>query len=438
MRASPGINEVNGGWTVPDKQEAAITEREFDRIIRERRLQTVFQPIVHLGSGATVGCEALVRGPEGSFLTSAKSLLAAAYRANRVVEFDWVARASACRTAMAAGLREDQLLFLNIEPLALDSDCPHDLWPDIKAGFDMFRVVLEVTERSLDRDPGSLLDGIERQRPIITGLALDDVGSDPVTLAMLPLVAPAVIKLDLRVTRAGPTPDVTHILDIVYEEAERTDATILAEGIETAAHFDLARSLGATLGQGHYFSEPVSPAEQATTTTLPVHLRANTPPTAATPFDALEGHLTGRATASLLIPLSQQMEFCGIDTPGPALLIEHLPDAQLFGPAERHRLARSAQRGVTTAVLGPGVPVEPGDGIRGIGQRREPELVGQWAVVTLSPCSTAAMLARASNDAASVFEFGITHDTQRVIAAARCLFRRLGAPEPRSQPMRGH
>ena len=158
--------------------------------------------IVHLASGAMVGYEALVRGPEGSRFASANSLLEAAYAAHRVVEFDWVAHASACRTAMAQGLRSDQLLFMNIEPLALDSECPQDLRSDIDKAFGMFQVVLEVTERSLDRDPGSLLDGIERQRPLVAGLALDDVGADPVTVSMLPIVAPAVIKLDME----GPSP----------------------------------------------------------------------------------------------------------------------------------------------------------------------------------------------------------------------------------------
>src|SRR4029450_3042483 len=104
----------------------------------------------------------------------------------------WVARASACRAAMAAHLDPDQILFLNVEPLALDSDCPPDLWPDVERAFQTLRIVLEVTERSLDRDPGLLLDGLDRLRPTIAGFALDDVGATTATLSMLPLIAPAV------------------------------------------------------------------------------------------------------------------------------------------------------------------------------------------------------------------------------------------------------
>ena len=120
---------------VSKRRTTTLEVTEFDRILRERQLRTMFQPIVRLATGATIGYEALVRGPEGSPLASADALLEAAYTAGRVAEFDWVARASACRAAMAAHLDPDQILFLNVEPLALDSDCPPDLWPDVERAF---------------------------------------------------------------------------------------------------------------------------------------------------------------------------------------------------------------------------------------------------------------------------------------------------------------
>src|SRR5215475_7991475 len=163
---------------------ATEAQRSLDRILRDRTLETVFQPIVDLRSGSAVGYEALARGPAGTPLTAASSLVAAAYESDRVVEFDWTARASACRAALAADLDPGSLLFLNIEPLALDSECPPELRGDIDAAFDKFSVVLEVTERSLDRHPASLLYGVDRQRPTVAGLALDDVGSRTVALAM--------------------------------------------------------------------------------------------------------------------------------------------------------------------------------------------------------------------------------------------------------------
>src|SRR5215475_7900084 len=143
-----------------DSNHVAIVENEFDRVLRDRLLRTVFQPIVNVDSEAVVGYEALIRGPAGSVMESPDALINEAYRQNRIVEFDWSARASASRAAMAADLGTNDLLFLNIEPLALTSECPPDLRGDIETAFDKFRVVLEVTERSLDHDPHTLFEGI--------------------------------------------------------------------------------------------------------------------------------------------------------------------------------------------------------------------------------------------------------------------------------------
>src|SRR6185369_10006670 len=101
-------------------------------------------------------------------------------------------------------------------------------------------IVLEVTERSLGRDPRALLNGIDRQRPRVAGLALDDVGSSPRTVAMLAVLSVDVIKLDRTITQGGLSATAMKILDTVHEGAERTGAVILAEGVENAAHFQHA------------------------------------------------------------------------------------------------------------------------------------------------------------------------------------------------------
>jgi len=230
--------------------------RELERILREGRLRTVFQPIIRLDTGAVAGYEALVRGPQGSSLASAESLVSAAYEADLVVEFDWLARATACRSALAGNMPADHLLFINIEPVALASDCPRKLWPYVERAFATFPVVLEVTERALGRDPVALTDGLARYQPFVAGFALDDVGTDAVTVSMLPLVSPGVIKLDLRVTQSGPTHEKAELLAAVHRETDRTGAMILCEGIENTAHLDAARQCGAVLGQGYLFGRP--------------------------------------------------------------------------------------------------------------------------------------------------------------------------------------
>ena len=72
----------------------------------------------------------------------------------------------------------------------------------------------------------------------------------------MPLLRPDVIKLDLRLVQAQPTPEIAAIAGAVGAQAERTGATVLGEGIETEEQAQYARALGATLGQGYLFGRP--------------------------------------------------------------------------------------------------------------------------------------------------------------------------------------
>jgi EAL domain-containing protein (putative c-di-GMP-specific phosphodiesterase class I) len=405
---------------------AATVEREFQRVLHERLLRTMFQPIVNVDSEAVVGYEALVRGPTGSILESPDALIKEAYREKRVVEFDWIARACASRTALAAGLSTDVMLFLNIEPLALASDAPPDLWPVIEEAFRKFRVVLEVTERSLDRDPSTLLEGIDRQRPTVSGLALDDVGADVRTMSMLPALEPDVIKLDLKVTQRALSRKAMKILDFVYEEVERTGATVLAEGVETKRHDQVVRQLGAPLGQGWLYGKP-------TDHPLPTRKHEAFKPLeryvaleeVRTPFEVLGGHTISRASTELLHSFADQVFTGGMHLLNPALALMLVPSPELLDQRALDVLSRWAGRRVVAGAVGRGVPPEPAPGVRG-SWVHDPLLDGEWATIALSPSTAVAILAREVPGTKSQFDFGVTHDRRRIISAARCLMRRLG------------
>ena len=404
-------------------------EVEFERVLHDRLLRTVFQPIVSVESEAVVGYEGLIRGPAASALESPEALIKEAYRQNRVVEFDWIARASASRAALAANLGPNDLLFLNIEPLAIDSTCPPDLWPEIKEMFDRFRVVLEVTERSLDRDPGTLLEGIDRRRPTVYGMALDDVGADVKTMSMLPVVRPDIIKLDLRVTQTSPSAKAMKVLHFVYEEVERTGATILAEGVETRHHHEVVRALGAPLAQGWLYGKPTehpTPAHEHQAHMS--HLAELALEEVRTPFEVLGRRKISRASADVLVAFTHEVFTHGLHLLPPALVLMLVPGRELLTPRALRALGQLARREIVTGVIGAGVPPEPAPGVRGSWEH-DPTLDGEYAIIAISPSTAVAVLARRANGTDSVFEFGVIHDRQPIVCAARCLLRKLG-PQP--------
>ena len=252
---------------------------DFCRVLDERAVQPLFQPLIDLESRHVLGYEALARGPMGSALESPAALFGAAWRAGRVAELDWVCRAAAFTAAGRCGLISPLTLFVNAGPVTLGVACPDDLRPAIDLGQGRLRVVVEVTERAVAGDPARLLATVAQARRAGWGVALDDVGAAPASLAVLPFVRPDLIKLDMRLLQGRTTAEAAHIVNTVRAQAERTDAVVIAEGIETIKHAREAAAAGATIGQGFLFGHPAPLPSEMPPPTEAIPLRKARPAT---------------------------------------------------------------------------------------------------------------------------------------------------------------
>jgi EAL domain-containing protein (putative c-di-GMP-specific phosphodiesterase class I) len=120
------------------------------------------------------------------------------------------------------------------------------------------RLVLELLEDDVIDSPRQI-ESLDRLRGLGVTLALDDFGtahSDPERLALLPA---EIVKLD-RAFTVGPRSASPHTRDAVTELIELSWAAgcqVVMEGIEHAGQAELARALGADLGQGYYFARPM-------------------------------------------------------------------------------------------------------------------------------------------------------------------------------------
>ncbi|MEZ5259397.1 MAG: EAL domain-containing protein [Ilumatobacteraceae bacterium] len=142
-----------------------------------------------------MGFEALARWPGRPDVTP-DAVFAAARRAGRTAELDWACRLSAVRGALEHGLGRDPVLFVNVEPEALAAPVPAEARATLQTARRELRVMIELTERSLVRRPADLLRVVTWARTQGWGIALDDVGAEPASLALLPFLAPDVVKLD--------------------------------------------------------------------------------------------------------------------------------------------------------------------------------------------------------------------------------------------------
>ena len=337
---------------------SALRPAEIHRVIDTRAIRTVFQPLVRLDTREVVGYEALSRGPAGTVWERPAVLFTAAEAVGRLAELDWICRARAYEAALTAGLDPLVTLFVNTEPLALDSECPPDLRKWVHVARERLRVVTEMTERAVSAHPSALLTAAATARSAGWGVALDDVGAHPASLAMLPFVHPDVVKLDLHLIHQPDRPEVARVVNAVVAYAEQTGATILAEGIETEEHVATARGMGATLGQGWLFGrgDPLPRAVRAPRTPVrfvpaPQTARARQPGPRAHPFpDSVQppayepGH-EADAAAHQPVPRSQGRRPHRAADPARLLPGRPLPHPGHRAPVRPPRRQRRTRRG---------------------------------------------------------------------------------------------
>ncbi len=409
------------------------THGDISQVIASGGVRSVFQSINDLETGDVVGYEALSRGPVGTALESPAALFPAARAAGLLARLDEVCRMTAFRTASALGITDPLTVFVNVEPEVLDEAPLAGLRDVADRAPGGLRIVLEITERALGMRPAALLRTVERVRELGWGIALDDVGAEPASLAFMALLRPDVVKLDLSLVQRRATPAVAEIVNAVNAYAERSGALLLAEGIETDRHLDVARALGATLGQGWLFGRPsATPA-----ITRPDRPLVLPPPTTGaetagvSPFAALPpGAVLRRSPKRLLIELSKHLEREAMRLGETCVVASTFQYAEHFTPATAQRYRDLVERTGFVCALGEGLSSTASvPGLRVVDLDPGDPLAGEWDVAVLSPHFSAALLARDLGDTGPdmdrMFEYALTYDRSTVTAAATGLVSRV-------------
>jgi hypothetical protein len=312
-----------------------------------------------------------------------------------------------------------------MEPWTLSREEDH-----LRSG--LVRVMVELSARDLSARPAEVFAAADWLRDRDCGVAVCHVGADERSLALIPFIAPDVIKLDRTLVQETETSIATaRTVNAVAAEAERSGATLLAEGIETKAHLRRARSMGATLGQGRLFGRP-GPLPAAFSAAvgqdcLPVRPLAGPP--LGTPFELIahERRLR-RGDKGLLLALSRQLEAEAYGLSGEAVLLASFQDARCFS-AESRRYEELARHAALVGVLGMGIGEQPAPGVRGASLAPDDDLRGEWDMVVISPHFAGAFVGRDLHDAGRDrdrrFDFFVTYDRELVARAARALMERL-------------
>lgn len=401
-------------------------------VLASGSVRSVFQPLVALRDGATVGYEALARGPLDSPLESPGALFGEAREAGVVGLLDRHCRAAALRGALAAGLHPPGLLFVNVEPDHVLAPLGAEEQRLLAEGERRLQVVVELTERNLVRKPAEVIAAADAVRRRGWAVALDDVGAHWSSLALLWVLRPEVVKLDLDVVQR-PGPEADRLVAAVRAYADATGALVVAEGIETPAHLERARAFGADIGQGWHFGRPgaLPPAVACETfSSLAGALPEVAPVRRAVPSE-LAGERLAMAVAPKkdLMAISFAVERAAAGAGSPPIVLGAFQTADRFTPATARRYAGLAARAGFVGAFGTGLSTEPAPGVRGASPPDNHRMAGEWSVVCLTPERATALLARDLGDRGPDrlrrFSYAITDDRELVAEVARTLMHRV-------------
>jgi EAL domain-containing protein (putative c-di-GMP-specific phosphodiesterase class I) len=213
-------------------------------------IATVYQPIVELATGRTVGFEALSRfnlepqqGPAAWFADAAS------------VSLERELERAALESALAGfgRLPPDCFMAVNLGPeAALDDDMT-----TLLATHGPARTVVELTEHAQVSDYDALHAGLLELRAHGLRLAIDDAGAGYASLRHILNLKPDIIKADISLTALVDSDRGSRaMMSALVSFASEMGQLVIAEGIEHAETLTALKAIGVHYGQGYLLGRP--------------------------------------------------------------------------------------------------------------------------------------------------------------------------------------
>ena len=301
------------------KEQVSQIRREASEQLRKvlegRALTTVFQPIFSFREGRILGFEALVRGPEGSAIETPFELFSAAQHEGLALELNLLCAREILRTFAGSGLEGS--LFLNVSPqLIMQRGFEQERAARFmeELGLEPGRVVIELTEDYPTVDFRFVHESLMHYRAMGFRVAIDDLGEGFASLRLWSELRPEFVKADKHFVSGIATDPVKHqFLRAIQHIADNCGSLVIAEGIENAEDFRVAKDIGIACGQGWFIGMPsgtpntklpaeaeLAFADARVPVTPAARLRAGTEPTAHDFIRPVDAATPRETIASLL------------------------------------------------------------------------------------------------------------------------------------------
>jgi diguanylate cyclase (GGDEF)-like protein/PAS domain S-box-containing protein len=226
-----------------------------------------YQPLVNLSDGRMLGAEALVRWEHPEYgRISPGDFVPLAEETGLIVPIGEFVLTEACRQARIwqSEHPEQGNVYVSVNLSPRQFRPPGRLVEVVtrvtsEHGLDPASLLLEITESVLMNDREHAAKDLQALRELGVRVAIDDFGTGYSSLAYLRDFPIDIVKMDRSFVRElgrGRADDA--LVRSVVELGEALDMQIVAEGIEDASQLDSLRDLDCAIGQGYFFSQPVS------------------------------------------------------------------------------------------------------------------------------------------------------------------------------------
>ncbi|QFZ92370.2 bifunctional diguanylate cyclase/phosphodiesterase [Synechococcus elongatus] len=263
---SRGIQVFSDKLSVNSRKNLAL-ETALREAIQQADIDLYYQPIIDLKTGTLIAAEALARWfhPELGTIPPLE-FVSLAERSKLIFSLGNFILEKACLQVylwQQAQLMPDSfVLHVNISAQQICHEDFGDWIKDIlkRTEIPAQKLMLEITESSVAEDIDQrLLKLLDELKSMGIKLSIDDFGTGYSSLSYLQKLPVNSLKIDRsfipQINQAG---DNRQVAQATIALAHSFGLAVVAEGIEDEAQLHWLRQLGCDMGQGYYFSKPLS------------------------------------------------------------------------------------------------------------------------------------------------------------------------------------
>lgn len=239
-------------------KNTASIKKQVSKIIEEKKLYPVYQPIVSLRTGELLGYEALSRISLLSCDFNIEELFSYAEQFQCLWNLEYICRKKALKEIK--GKLGSLKLFLNVSPnifnderfktgMTLEYLNRYNISPD--------NIIFEVCERTDIKEISSFQKTVLHYEKQNYQIAIDDFGKGYSGFNRIYFLHPRYVKIDMSlISNIDKDPVKSSLVEGFVKFCHNENILLIAEGIETKEELTKLIQLGVDYGQGYYIGKP--------------------------------------------------------------------------------------------------------------------------------------------------------------------------------------